>query len=59
MPDAIKKRGAPEEAFVLGRSEALTQSLHTWFNQLQTFEIERDLGSVRDELRSFLAREGY
>jgi len=57
--EALEKQGTPDGAFVLGRSEALIQSLHTWSNQLQTFEIERDLGGVREELRSFLAREGY
>lgn len=56
---AREKRGTPEEAFVLGRSDALTQSLHTWSNQLETFEIEPDLDGIRGELKSFLAHEGY
>jgi hypothetical protein len=56
---AAAKSGSPEEAFEVGRSEALVETLHTWANQLQTFGLERQLNGTWDELRAFLASQGY
>ncbi|HBI46994.1 MAG TPA: hypothetical protein DDY78_29695 [Planctomycetales bacterium] len=56
---AAAKRGAPAEGFDVGRSEALTQVLHTLANQLQTFGIEAHLNGAWDELRTFLTSQGY
>jgi hypothetical protein len=56
---AAAKRGSPEEAFEVGRSEALTESLHTWANQLQTFALEPLLDGTWEELRAFLTSQGY
>jgi hypothetical protein len=56
---AGEKRGSPEEGFEVGRSEALAEVLHTWANQLQTFGLDADLKGTWDELRAFLAGQGY
>jgi hypothetical protein len=56
---AEAKRGIAAEGFDVGRSEALTQVLHTWANQLQTFGIEADLNGAWGELRTFLTSQGY
>jgi hypothetical protein len=56
---AAAKRGNPEEAFEVGRSEALTEVLHTWANQLQTFDLEAQLDGTWEELRAFLTSQGY
>lgn len=56
---AVAKRGTPEEGFDVGRSEALTQVLHTWANQLQTFGLDAQLNGVWQELRTFLVGQGY
>lgn len=56
---AIEKRGTPEEAFKVGRSQALVETLHTWSNQLQTFNVDRELVTVGEELRHFLMSQGY
>ena len=52
-------RGSAEEAFEIGRSEALAEALHTWANQLQTFGLEVQLDSSWEELRAFLTDQGY
>jgi hypothetical protein len=56
---ADTNRGSPTEGFDLGRSEALTQALHTWSNQLQTFGLNSQLNGAWDELRAFLASQGF
>ena len=56
---AASKRGQPDEAFEVGRSQALIETLHTWVNQVQTFGFGTDLGPVWDDLRTFLAGHGY
>jgi hypothetical protein len=56
---ASAKRGSPEEGFEVGRSQALAESLHTWANQLQTFGLAAQLDGSWEELRKFLAAEGY
>jgi len=53
------KRGSAAEGFEIGRSEALTEALHTWANQLQTFGIDAQLNGTWEELRAFLASQGY
>ncbi len=47
-----------EKAFELGRIEALTNSLHTWKNQLVTFGIGETIGDVWATLNSFLQDRG-
>jgi hypothetical protein len=56
---AAAKRGSREEGFEVGRSEALTEVLHSWANQLQTFGLDAQLDGAWEELRAFLARQGY
>jgi hypothetical protein len=56
---ADSKRGSPEEAFEVGRSEALAEALHTWANQVQTFGLDTQLNGTWDQLRAFLASQGY
>jgi hypothetical protein len=56
---AAAKRGTQDEAFEIGRSEALIESLHTWANQLQTFELDSQLNQIGNELREFLSANGY
>ena len=56
---AIAKRGSAEEAFEIGRSEALAEALHTWANQLQTFALDEQLDGTWEELRAFLSDQGY
>jgi hypothetical protein len=56
---AAAKRGSLEEAFEVGRSEALAQALHTWANQLQTFGLDAQLDGTWDELCAFLTDQGY
>lgn len=51
---AVVGRGSPGEGFVVGRSEALTEALHTWSNQLETFGLTSQLNGVWTELREFL-----
>jgi hypothetical protein len=53
------KRGSPEEGFEVGRSQALTEVLHTWANQLQTFGLDVQLDGTWDKLRAFLTSQGY
>jgi hypothetical protein len=56
---AAANRGNPSEAFEVGRSEALAEALHTWANQLQTFGLDAQLNGTWEELRAFLASQGY
>jgi hypothetical protein len=56
---AASKRGSREEAFEVGRSEALVEALHTWANQLQTFGLDAQLDGAWEELRAFLSDHGY
>jgi hypothetical protein len=56
---AAAKSGSPAEWFEVGRSEALAESLHTWANQLQTFGLDQQLDGTWEELRAFLASQGY
>ena len=56
---ATAKGGRPGEGFEVGRSAALTEALHTWANQLQTFGLDTQLDGVWDELRAFLTKQGY
>ena len=56
---AAAKRGSPTEGFEVGRSEALAEALHTWANQLQTFGLDARLDGTWEELRAFLASQGY
>ena len=56
---AAAKRCTTADGFDVGRSEALTQTLHTLANQLQTFGIEVYLNGAWEELRTFLANQGY
>lgn len=56
---AVAGRGSPGEGFVVGRAEALTEVLDTWSNQVQTFGIDAQLNGVWDEMREFLASQGY
>ncbi len=56
---AAAKRGSAAEGFEVGRSEALTEALHTWANQLQTFGLDAQLDGMWEELRAFLASHGY
>jgi hypothetical protein len=57
--EAAAKRGTHADGFDVGRSEALAQVLHTWANQLQTFGIDAHLNGAWEELRTFLASQGY
>ncbi len=56
---AVAKRGSSAEGFEVGRSEALAEALHTWANQLQTFGLDAQLDGTWNELRAFLASQGY
>ena len=56
---AAAKRGTDSEGFEVGRSEALVETLHTWANQLQTFGLDAQLNGSWEELRAFLASQGY
>lgn len=56
---AAAKRGTSEQGFDIGRSETLTQVLHTWANQLQTFGLDGQLDGAWEELRAFLTSQGY
>jgi hypothetical protein len=56
---AAATRGSPGEGFEVGRSDALTEALHTWANQLQTFGFDAQLNGTWEELRAFLASQGY
>lgn len=56
---AAAKREPAEAGFNVGRSETLTQVLHTWANQLQTFGLDPELNGAWEELRAFLASQGY
>ena len=56
---AAAKRGTVEQSFDVGRSEALTQVLHTWANQLKTFGLDAQLDGAWEELRAFLTSQGY
>lgn len=56
---AAAKRGSAEEGFEVGRAEALTEALHTWSNQLQTFGLDAQLNRTWQELRAFSASQGY
>ncbi len=56
---AVAKRGSPGEAFGVGRSEALAESLHTWANQLQTFGLDGQLKGIWEELVAFLTKRGF
>jgi hypothetical protein len=53
------KRGSAEEGFEVGRSEALTDVLHTWAKQLQTFGLNTQLNGTSEELRAFLSSQGF
>lgn len=46
------------QAYELGRAEALTSSLHTWRNQLETFKIGSELGETWKSLNFFLKQRG-
>jgi hypothetical protein len=56
---AAAKSGSPTEGFEVGRSQALAEALHTWANQLQTFGLDTQLDGTWEELRAFLASQGY
>ncbi len=56
---AIAKRTTCDAAFEVGRSEALVETLHTWSNQLQTFGLDAQLNGTWEELRAFLASQGF
>lgn len=56
---AAAKRGSPDEAFEVGRSAALAESLHTWANQLQTFGLDAELNGTWEQLPAFLTSQGY
>jgi len=56
---AVAKRGSAEEAFEVGRSEALAEALHTWANQLETFGLDAQLNGTWEQLRAFLTSQGY
>lgn len=56
---ADAKRGTAVEGFEVGRSEAFTEALHTWANQLQTFGLDAQLNGIWEELRAFLASQDY
>ena len=56
---AAAGRGSPQEGFALGRAEALTEVLHTWSNQLETFGLDSQINGVWAELREFLSPQGY
>ena len=56
---AVAKHGSSTEGFEVGRSEALAEALHTWANQLQTFGLEAQINGTWEELRAFLASQGY
>ena len=56
---AVAKRASPGECFEVGRSEALTEVLHTWANQLQTFGLDAQLDGTWEALRAFLTSQGY
>jgi hypothetical protein len=55
---AQEEAGSMKAPFNVGRAEALTESLHTWANQLKTFGLEPRLGAIWDELRAYLAERG-
>jgi len=56
---AAANRGLAGEAFEVGRSEALAEGLHTWANQLQTFNLDAQLNGIWEELSAFLASRGF
>ena len=53
------KRGTPNEAFEIARSQTLAETLHTWANQLQTFGLDAQLNGTWEQLRAFLTEQGY
>jgi hypothetical protein len=56
---AAAKGSSAAEGFEVGRSEALTEALHTWANQLQTFGLDVQLDGTWEELQAFLTSQGY
>lgn len=50
--------GQDEQAYELAGGQALTHSLHTWKNQLETFGIGSELGEVWNRLNAFLQERG-
>ena len=56
---AAARHGKSDEAFEVGRSEALVEALHTWANQLQTFGLDAQLNGTYAELGAFLRSQGY
>lgn len=52
-------RDTPAEGFAVGRAEALTEILHTWSNQLETFGLDPQLHDLWSEMREYLASQGY
>jgi len=55
---SLASRGTSQEAFAVGRAEALAEVLHTWMNQLRTFGLEAQLGRVLSDLNEFLGERG-
>jgi hypothetical protein len=56
---AAANRSIPGGGFEVGRSETLAQVLHTWSNQIRTFELDGELDGVWDELKMYLSRHGF
>ncbi len=56
--NAMALNGQYEQAYELGLVEALTNSLHTWKNQLETFGIGVELGNTWKALNQFLQEHG-
>ncbi len=48
-----------DQAFAAAEAEALMETLHTWFNQLRTFELEEEIGDTYVRIRDFLAEAGF
>ena len=53
------KLGTAEEGFDIGKSEALTQVLHTWANQCKPSGWTPNWTAPWEELRAFLSSQGY
>jgi len=55
---SLAKDGTSDKYFEAGYAEALIETLHTWANQVKTFELDSELGDVYTRLRAFLTEEG-
>jgi len=54
----LDRKGNEDKRFAVYRGETLVEILHTWANQVKTFELDVELGEAYVELRKFLDEAG-